>query len=121
MYNVTVTVMDSRGRTDSVDVAVTVTNVEEDGKVTLSNRHPEVGVPIRAMLTDPDDGVRDVTWQWSDDNADIAGAKSASYTPVSGDIGKKLTATATYRDSATKDNQFTIMDESLVIDTAGES
>ena len=32
VYNVTVTVTDSRGRTDSVDVAVTVTNVEEDGE-----------------------------------------------------------------------------------------
>ena len=65
VYNVTVTVTDSRGRTDSVDVAVTVENVEEIGKVTLSNRQPEVGVAIRAMLTDPDDGVRDVTWQWA--------------------------------------------------------
>ena len=112
VYNVTVKVTDSRGRTDSVDVAVMVTNVEEDGVVTLSNRQPEVGVPIRAMLTDPDDGVRDVTWQWSAASADIVGAKSASYTPVSGDMGKELTATATYRDSATEDNQFTPDDES---------
>ena len=122
VYDVTVTVTDSRGRTDSVDVAVSVTNVEEDGKVTLSNRQPEVGVPIRAMLTDPDGGEKDVKWQWAtapantevdDENwDDIAGAKSASYTPVSGDIGKELRATATYRDSATEDNQFTPDDES---------
>ena len=98
-------------------MAVSVTNVEEDGVVTLSNRQPEVGVPIRAMLTDPDGGEKDVTWQWAtaakaqgsttEDWDDIAGAKSASYTPVSGDMGKELRATATYRDSATEDDQFT--------------
>ena len=54
MYNVTVVVTDSDNNTDSRDVAVTVTNVEEDGTVTLSNLQPEDGVPITATLTDPD-------------------------------------------------------------------
>ena len=119
VYNATVTVTDSRGRTDSVDVAVSVTNVEEDGEVTLSNRQPEVGVPIRAMLTDPDGGVRDVTWQWDygDGSADIEDATTDTYTPVTTEATNnlKLRAKAKYRDAASENNPFTADDESLVI------
>ena len=119
VYNVTVTVTDSDGNTTSRDVAVTVTNVEEDGKVTLSNRQPEVGVPIRAMLTDPDGGVRDVTWQWDygDGSADIKDATTDTYTPVTTEATNTLTlrAKAKYRDAASENDPFTADDESLVI------
>ena len=107
VYNVTVVVTDSDEMTASRDVAVTVTNVEEDGTVTLSNRQPEVGIPITAKLTDPDGGETGVAWEWHWEDSDtgdvrniIRGAKSDTYTPVSDDQGKWLRAMATYTDNA---------------------
>ena len=92
---------------DSQDVTVTVTNVEEDGMVTLSPMNPAVGTAVTATLTDPDDGIMDTTWQWSKskdgDEMSIAdgvtseGAMS-SYTPVAGDEGYQLMAKAMYTD-----------------------
>ena len=65
VYNVTVVVTDSGGNTDTRDVAVTVENVEEDGTVTLSTLYPEVDARLEATLTDPDDRITNVTWQWA--------------------------------------------------------
>ena len=98
VYEVTVQSTDSGANTGSLDVTVTVTNVDEEGTVTLSNRQPEDGTPITAMLTDPDDGVSGVTWQWADDGGDIDGATSASFTPTNDQVGETLTATASYTD-----------------------
>ena len=55
-------------------------------------------------LTDPDGEVSGTTWQWAWSNTrggnytDIDGEMSASYTPVAGDVGKHLRATASYTD-----------------------
>ena len=108
VYNVTVVVTDSDEMTASRDVAVTVTNVEEDGTVTLSNLQPEDGTPITATLKDPDGGVTSVTWQWFwGSSASVAGtdnvirtATSDTYTPVLQDVRNYLRATATYTDNA---------------------
>ena len=110
VYNVTVEVTDSDEMTASQDVAVTVTNVDEDGTVTLSNLQPEDGTQIRATLTDPDGGETSVKWQWSYGTSnspgatftDIAGATSATYTPTTpnADEDHYLRATATYTDNA---------------------
>ena len=54
MYEVTVKVTDTKGNSDEKDVTVKVTNVEEDGEVTLSTLQPRVGFPVTATLTDPD-------------------------------------------------------------------
>ena len=119
-YSVKLTVTDTthpKGLTDTHDVTVKVTNVNEDGTVKLLNRQPEIGVPIKAELADPDQGVTIVGWQWSTagvqtDVGDagwtaISGATSETYTPVSGDMGKDLAARATYRDAANVDDEFT--------------
>ena len=53
-YEVTVVVTDADGNTDEHDVTVSVTNVEEDGAVTISTLQPRVGVELTADLTDPD-------------------------------------------------------------------
>ena len=114
-YTVTVSVRDSRDDSgvadtaddDSIDVTITVTDEEEDGTVTLSLPWPQIGTELAASLSDPDGSVTGLTWQWaSADTAtgvftDIVGAAaSASYTPVDGDLGKYLQATASYDDGA---------------------
>ncbi len=89
---------------DTHDVTVMVTNMDEDGTVTLSTEDPRVDAELTATLTDDDGGVIGVTWQWASSDAmdgtyaDIAGATSDSYTPVDGDANMYLRATANYTD-----------------------
>ncbi len=91
-------------------VTVMVTNVKEDGTVTLSPMTPVVGTAVTASLTDPDGSVMDVTWVWetsSHMSTWAAGGGTAAtsmdmmmstYTPVMADDGMYLRATATYTD-----------------------
>ena len=91
---------------DTINVTINVTNVDEDGTVTLSNEQPEEEQPITATLADPDGGETSITWQWSTSssrrgswtNATGTGATSATYTPVTADVNKYLRATASYTD-----------------------
>ena len=101
-YNVSLRASDG-SLTDTIAVAITVTNVDEAGAVTLSTNAPVDGTAITATLTDPDGSISSVTWQWarSTDQSnwtDITGATSASYTPGSADSGNHLRATASYTD-----------------------
>ena len=101
-YTVTVTASDG-AFTATVDVTVTITNIDEAGTVTLSTDQPPARAEITAALTDPDEGVSGAVWQWersSDGNTDWAGigTSSPSYTPVDGDMGYHLRATASYTD-----------------------
>ena len=124
VYEVTVKVTDSKGNSDEQDVTVKVTNVEEDGTVTLSTLQPRVGFPVTATLADPDNiTAGSVSWQWyngsviidtAEDNnglpaecaetasADCAikGAASATYTPVADDVTDTLSAVALYTDGS---------------------
>ena len=99
VYEVTLVVTDSKGNTDEQDVTVKVTNIEEDGTVTLSTLQPRIGFPVTATLTDPDNVTAgSVSWQWSNDGGEIEDATSDTYTPVAGDNGDTLDVTATYTD-----------------------
>ena len=133
VYMVTVVVTDPGMSTDRAigvgkltamrDVAITVTNANDDGEITLSSQQPKIGTPFKAMLMDADGGVDDekVKWQWRRADSDgsdpptcpvstefglpaavISGAKSATYTPVMSpttDVDQCLQVTATYTDS----------------------
>ena len=87
-------------------ITVRVTNVEENGTVTLSTTDPEAGQPTTASLRDPDEHVPPVDWQWHWDREStgfghpqqIQGATSSFYSPVGTDVGKKIFVTATYTD-----------------------
>ena len=124
VYNITVVATDSDGQTDTMDVTVTVTNVDEDGTVTLSTVQPRVGVPLTATLTDIDGAVSDVTWMWERGTGSslgspetIEGADSATYTPTADDAGDYLRATATsYTDPQGSDQSA----EPVVSDNAVE-
>ena len=107
VYNVTV--MATMGSfSDDHEVSVTVTNEDEDGTVELTYDQNQVraGVAITAEEpVDPDGGVINVSWQWESSSdgstgwSDVAGATSAAYTPVDGDVGNFLRATASYTDA----------------------
>ena len=113
-YRVQVVAKDDAGNNSKTDVTVTVTNLDEDGKVSLSSIQPGVGTALTATISDPDGGETDIKWQWSSGPTadggfeDIEGATSASYTPTAGDpaddedtgdIGNYLRVTVTYRDA----------------------
>ena len=114
VYEVTVRASDGGNNTD-LKVAVKVTDVDEDGSVTLSSQDAQIGVALTATLKDDDGGVpnaaqfTDQKWTWhrlptgqsaadvDDDNA-IAGATSSTYTPTSADSGMLLAAMVSYTD-----------------------
>ena len=104
-YEVTITAADSNGNSSSLDVTVSVTDVDEAGALTLNSDQPQVGTELTATLADEDAGVSSTTWQWarsadgSSSWGNIAGATSASYTPVAADLNQYLRATATYDDT----------------------
>ena len=105
-YSVMVTATDPEGASDMITVTITVTNEDDMGTVTLSSMQPVVGTEITARLTDPDGMVSGVMWQWARSAdamdgtfANIPGATSMNnYTPVAGDLGMYLRATASYTD-----------------------
>ena len=112
-YNVTVSVRDSRddaGDPDTaddatIDLTITVDDVDEDGQITLPNAPPSAGNPVTAVLED-EDGIKkdvEVTWAWeiSSDQTNwtpIDGATTDTYIPQVDDIGHYLRVTATYDD-----------------------
>ncbi len=135
-YSVTVSAHDGKdanGNTDTtidatIDVAISIDNIDESGMVTLSSTQPQVGVELTAYLTDPDGSVTGISWQWADSPdgsanwTDIDGAMSAAYTPVAAGEGKYLRATASYADDhgagkkagAAADNVIENDDETII-------
>ena len=104
-YEVTVQATDETLNMGTKDVMVEVTNVDEDGTVTLSALGHQAGTALTATLTDPDGTISNQMWQWSRSAtmggalADITGEMSASYTSTSGDTGYYLVAKVTYEDA----------------------
>ena len=96
-----VTVLASGGEQE---VEVTVTNVNEPGKVTFSQPQPQATRDLTASFTD-EDGDDNPSWQWSRGPAmdgpwdDIPGATTPARNPTAADIGSYLRATVTYDDS----------------------
>ena len=98
--------------TSTVDVIVTVTNLEEPGTATISLRQPEVNTELTGSATDPDEITGDIGYEWSvpkvsrptlTNNAhwqDPQGSPSnvADFTPGEDDEGKYLRLKTTYRD-----------------------
>ena len=89
---------------DIITVTINVTDVDEDGTVSLSMTHPSARTQLTATLTDPDGGVTNESWQWAkadaqnDSYTNITGETSATYTPEDDDVGKWLKAKVSYDD-----------------------
>ena len=113
-YSVTIQVTDNKAPDgtanatidDTHTVTITVTDIDDDGAITLSADPPSAGTKLTATLTD-DDGIKAtpaVTWKWeSSPNGTntwtvISGETTNSYTPGTNDIGDYLRVTATYDD-----------------------
>ena len=112
-YEVTVDVHDgkdglgnqSAAIDDSIDVTITVGNVEEPGSVTLTTLTATIQarVEVTAVLED-DDGPTSVSWAWArspngrTDWVNLVGVTSNSYTPTLVDAGNYIRATASYSD-----------------------
>ena len=114
----------TRSLSATLDVVVEVVDGEDKGAVVLSQRQPEVGIAIQAVVSDDDGGVtvRKWVWQWSveitltgserecrDDPqttwTPIVGATAAVYAPKSTDVGRCLRATATYVDNVDRQQE----------------
>ena len=120
VYEVTVVVTDSGRLTDTLAVRVEVTNAKEDGEVTFTVGTPRVGVPLTAMLEDPDGGETGHEWQWMvEDNeedavkTDIDGATSATFTPRDGDMEKFLSVKVKYTDGKGKDDVTQVLETAV--------
>ena len=104
-YLVTVQASDGTSTpTPTRAVTVEVTNVEEEGTVTLTPARPDVDVEISADLEDPDGGIHSRVWRWerspnSRDWTPIPGAEGDSYTPTTADRGHYLQVVVTYDDA----------------------
>ena len=126
-YTVTVRATDPDGADDTISVMVEVTNVDEDGVVTLSMMQPVVGRAVTASLDDPDGGVTGTTWQWANSDpmagtfADIDGATSESYTPVEGDVDMYMVAVAMYDDGHGTDKEAMMVTVNPVIAASADA
>ncbi len=88
-------------------MTISVNNVEEAGTVTFDSATPTVGTTLTTTLTDPDGGTVIDYWVWKRSSnwtgttgtwREISGITSASYTPVTEDAGKHLSAAPYYAD-----------------------
>ena len=107
-YEVTLTATDDGepSKSSTKQVTVTVDNVDEVGTVTLSSSSPQVGDHLTATLSDPDGGIRNVSWSWQDiprsdesDDAEPPRTTSYPYTVEASDEGRRIEVQARYTDA----------------------
>ena len=104
-YSVRVIARDRLRGTDTIEVTIEVTNVDETGLTALTVEGTSPDGAITATLSDPDAGVSNVRWTWQsslDGTAawtDIPGATSNSYTPTHSMMNKLVRAVAFYTDA----------------------
>ena len=101
-YELTVEVGDGVS-SESLDVAVTITDQDEAGTLSLSTTRPRQGEIVMATLADADGETGTTTYEWERSagrsawNA-VIGASASSYTPTAADAGHYLRVTASYTD-----------------------
>ena len=116
VYEVIVRAVDAAGAMGDKAVRITVMNVNETGKLTLSPEQPDDGMPVIATLTDPDGVIQITNWKWfsnsSRDDATRTEIDGASMSEHTGDVGDFLWAMVEYRDGeSVVDDMVTVLDE----------
>ena len=101
------------------DVAVTVTDVDEAGTVSIDRPQPQASRPLGALLSDEDDGVVVQGWQWARSAegttwTDIEGATSPRRSPAPDDVDTYLRATVTYSDKFGADKTASAVSANVV-------
>ena len=123
--NVYLVTVNASETSDPLDLEITVTDEDEDGKVSFEGRgrfQPQVGRTLSATLDDPDADVEDERWQWSRGPSmdgpwtEIDKATSASRSPVDDDLNMYLRATVTYDDKFGTDKTAPAVTENAVED-----
>ena len=89
-----------------LDLTITVTNVEEPGRVYISSLQPQIGTELTATITDQDGVAVPGSWLWASSDSmngpweDIPERSTDNtYRPVDEDLNKYLQVTARYRDN----------------------
>ena len=113
-YDVTLSVA-AGGDTTGFDVAVTVTNRDEPGMLSLPTTRPQADADYTATLSDPDI-VQSTTWTWERSPSrngpwtTVSGSSDSTttsvYTPATADVGSWLRVTATYTDGFGSNESF---------------
>ena len=93
---------------EEIELTVIVDNVNEDGKLVISPRQPQIGTLLTAILTDDDNvapGVGD--WQWARSDSEngpwediLSRSNRMTYSPTSDDDDKYLQVRVRYVDRA---------------------
>ena len=109
-YTVTIEASDGGGESDTIEVTVSVTNVDEPGTITLSSLQPQAGIVLTATLTDPDGATSGTERQWERSRRTsgpwvaIEDENAFTYTPLNTDAGYYLRITAEYKDPESTEN-----------------
>ena len=95
-----------------LELTVNVTNVDEDGAVTISPLQPQIGTLLRATFSDSDVQVSFGHWKWASSESGLPGtftdltawvdknvnSDANTYRPVDGDLDKYLQVSVRYKD-----------------------
>ena len=89
--------------TVSQRVRITVADLDEPGTVTLSSTQPTLGSVLTASLSDPDEDITNLSWEWQRRHSGgewtpIPDTDSSTYTVTRRDSGYTLRAEAVYDD-----------------------
>ena len=77
-----------------LDLTINVTNVDEDGAVTISPLQPQIGTLLRATLSDSDVQVGFGQWKWASSESGLPG----TFTDLTAWVDENLNSNAdTYR------------------------
>ena len=87
-YSVRVEARDPSAGRDSIDVTISVTNVDEPRTLSISSTEAAFGTELTATLTDPDGGITDASWQWQ------RSSDGTTWTDISGATGGELHSVA---------------------------
>ena len=100
IYEVTLIATDDNAITpalSTLEVSVTVTNLDEDGIVTITGI-VQVGMALTAVLTDPDGSVSNTAYQWLRDGSNIDGATATIYVLTNEDVDSTVQVIVNYDD-----------------------